>query len=350
MEPLTHYLSQERVEQILSQMPNLRLGVVGDLGLDAYWYADMTISVLSRETPLFPRPVVREIHSPGAGANVADNLKALGVGEVIVFSVLGEDWRGAILQRVMAERGITIDHLIVSRERSTTTFIKPILMGHNSQQEDARIDFENDRPLAPALEKELIERVYRLLPELDGLLIADQLDVHGIITDGVREALNQLAGQQPHKVFVADSRQHIGLFRNIILKPNWVEAARAVQPERDPRTITHEELAAFGAQLSQRCRRPVFITLSEEGVMVCAEGSQRILPAAPVRPPLDPVGAGDTFIAALAATLAVGATPWEAGAIANLAAAVTVEKLHQTGTASPQEILERYRLAAEKRQ
>ena len=79
--------------------------------------------------------------------------------------------------------------------------------------------------------------------------------------------------------------------------------------------------------------------------MVCAEGQHRILPAAPVRPPLDPVGAGDAFIAGLAATLAVGGTPWEAGVVANLAAGVTVEKLHQTGTASPQEVLERYRLA-----
>ena len=56
----------------------------------------------------------------------------------------------------------------------------------------------------------------------------------------------------------------------------------------------------------------------------------------------DTVGAGDTFISALAGTLAVGGSPWEAGVIANLAAAVTVEKLNQTGTASPDEILTKY--------
>ena len=39
---------------------------------------------------------------------------------------------------------------------------------------------------------------------------------------------------------------------------------------------------------------------------------------------LDPVGAGDSFISALAASLAAGATACEAGAVANLAAGVNV--------------------------
>jgi sugar/nucleoside kinase (ribokinase family) len=60
----------------------------------------------------------------------------------------------------------------------------------------------------------------------------------------------------------------------------------------------------------------------------------------PLPPPVDPVGAGDTFISALAACLAAGASPVEAGQVAVLASAVSVCKLHVTGTASPAEILE----------
>ena len=51
-------------------MRPLRVGVVGDFTLDGYWFADMTRSALSRETPLFPRPVVREHYSCGGAANV----------------------------------------------------------------------------------------------------------------------------------------------------------------------------------------------------------------------------------------------------------------------------------------
>jgi len=337
----THFLRKSRVQEILSLAGGLRIGVVGDLGLDAFWYADMTRAFLSREVPRFARPVVREVYAPGAGANVAQNLAALGVGQVVIVSVLGEDWRAAILRQVMCERGIEVKHLIVSDLRSTTAFVRPILMGHKGQQEDARLDFENAAPLPPALEEAVIDAVVRCLPDLDGLLIADQLDLNGIITPRVREKLNSLAADEPDKVFVADSRQNIGLFRNMALKPNWVEATTAVHPGQDPRGVSREELARSGELLSRQAGRPVFITLGEDGVLVCDGQEIRQLLAAPVRPPLDPVGAGDTFSAALGIALAAGATAVEAGMLANLAAAVTVEKLDQTGTASPQEILAR---------
>jgi bifunctional ADP-heptose synthase (sugar kinase/adenylyltransferase) len=243
------------------------------------------------------------------------------------------------------ECDISTKPLIVSSERSTTTYIKPILMGYDSQQEDARLDFENDGPLPPALEDALIDAVRQKLPDLDALLVADQLEVNGIVTDRVREGLNDLAANNTDRHFLVDSRQRIALFRNMTLKPNRFEACLAVCPDCDCRSVQGDKLIQVGQTLSRQTGRPAFVTLSEDGVLVCAGGTQRLVPAAPVRPPLDPVGAGDAFIAALAAATAAGATPWEAGAVANLAAAVVVEKLHQTGTASPNKILARYDLA-----
>jgi phosphoglycolate phosphatase-like HAD superfamily hydrolase len=52
------------------------------------------------------------------------------------------------------------------------------------------------------------------------------------------------------------------------------------------------------------------------------------------------VGAGDTFSSALAASLSAGTNLAAAAFIANIAAAVTAQKLFQTGTATPEEILE----------
>ena len=66
------------------------------------------------------------------------------------------------------------------------------------------------------------------------------------------------------------------------------------------------------------------------------------MPGVALAPPLDPVGAGDTFLSACSAALAAGAHPLQAAALANLAAAVSVRKLRITGTASPQEILGLY--------
>ena len=339
---LPDHLSRERLQKILDQCANLRIGVIGDIALDGYWYADMTRAFLSRETPRFPRPIVREGFSPGAGANVAHNLRVLGTGEVVVFSIVGEDWRQTILSDMLTSCGISAQPLIISPERSTTTYIKPILMGYDSQQEDSRLDFENDSPLSPALEGTLLDVVRQHLPDLDALLIADQLEVNGIVTDRVREGLNDLAAVFPDTHFLVDSRQRIALFQNMTLKPNRIEATLAVYPDRDCRSVQREELAHVGQTLSIQAGRPAYVTLSEDGVLVCTETTQRFVPAAPVRPPLDQVGAGDAFIAALAVAVAAEATSCEAGAVANLAAAVVVEKLHQTGTASPDEILARY--------
>jgi bifunctional ADP-heptose synthase (sugar kinase/adenylyltransferase) len=76
--------------------------------------------------------------------------------------------------------------------------------------------------------------------------------------------------------------------------------------------------------------------------LVHANGITTHIPAGPAKQPLDPVGAGDTFIAVLTSVITAGALHNEAGIVANLAAAVTVEKLGQTGTASPDEIMLRY--------
>ncbi|HOU13548.1 MAG TPA: PfkB family carbohydrate kinase [Anaerolineae bacterium] len=343
-----HNLTRTRLEELLAGCARRSIGVIGDLALDTYWYADMTRAVLSRETPHFPRPIVREAYSPGAGANVADNLAALGVGRVVVFSVLGDDWRGALLRQVMAERGIDVRQLVVAPERFTSAYIKPILTGYDSQQEDARLDFENVAPLAPALEDALLDKVQQQLPDLEALLVADQFEANGSISDRVRESLNALASAHPDKFFLVDSRLRIGQYTTMFLKPNWTEAVAAVMPDRDPRSVPNEALPDVAAALSTRTGRPVFLTLAEEGALVYADGQARRIPAGPTRPPLDPVGAGDTFIAALAGALSAGANPWEAGTLANLAASVTVEKLNQTGTATPEEILARFDLAESK--
>lgn len=335
-------LERSRLLEILSSFKGLKVAVVGDFALDVYWYADMLRSELSRETPLYNRPITRETYSPGASGNICYNVKALGVKEVFALTVLGEDWRGEILRRELRKERIRLDYVIASQDRVTSTYIKPVLCGWDSQQEDSRLDFVNYNPLPKTLEKQLIKNVQEVVPWVDAAIVEDQMVENGIITDNVRKSLIQLAGKHPKKSFVADSRVRIGLFSNMILKPNRVEAVKAVYPSKNPREVNMEELKEIGVKLQKRARKPVYITLSDEGALLITDSAQHHLPAAPTTPPIDPVGAGDTFIATIGAGLACGADPVEVGIIANLAAGVVVKKLNQTGTASPDEILRKY--------
>ena len=63
----------------------------------------------------------------------------------------------------------------------------------------------------------------------------------------------------------------------------------------------------------------------------------------PVTGPIDPVGAGDSTSAGIAAAWAAGAAPWQAASFGNLVASITVQQLGTTGTATPAQIRARWR-------
>ena len=85
-------------------------------------------------------------------------------------------------------------------------------------------------------------------------------------------------------------------------------------------------------------RKPVFVTRGENGLLVADSDGLHHIPGIQMTKKIDPVGAGDTVISALATCLGAGIDPVDAADIANIAAAVTIQKLFQTGTASREEI------------
>ncbi len=331
-------LGNERLREILSAARELRVGVVGDFTLDGYWFADMTCSVISRETPLFPRPVVRERYSCGGAANVAWNLAALGPAEVRAFTVLGQDWRGELLVQALREAGVDPRDVLVVPGWSTPFFGKVMLTNGDLQQEDARLDFVNTTGLALETEEELLARLEASLPDLDALVVADY-QATGVITPGVLDGLNRLAGEAGKTIITVDSRERIGQFQGMLRKPNWIEAARWLFPERSPEQVGLEDFAEAALYPQVDCGCPLFITLGEKGCLVLDSGESHLVPAVHVPPPVDTVGAGDTFLAGLTVGMAAGATPEEATRLGHLAAAVTVRKLGITGAATPEEIL-----------
>ncbi len=336
---MDEFLPLPRLNEILSSIRKLRIGVIGDFTLDGYWLADMSRSVLSRETPLFPRPVVQERYSCGGAANVAWNLAALGLEEVMAFTVLGQDWRGDLLRKALHEAHVNIHPVLTVPDWVTPFFGKVMLTSGALQQEDARLDFVNTRALSLDIEESLLERVEASLPELDALIIADYQTV-GVITPGVLTGLNDLAARTDQVVFAVDSRDQVGKFQGMVRKPNHLEAARWLFPDRAPEQVALETFAETALYPQVNCGCPLFITFGEHGCLVLAGGESHLVPALAIKPPLDPVGAGDSFLSAITAGLAAGANPLEAARLGHYAAAVTVQKLGVTGTATPEEILQ----------
>ena len=336
---LNPLLPLPRLKELLDAVRQLRVAVVGDFTLDGYWFADMTRAELSRETPLFPRPVIRERYSCGGAANVAWNLAALRPAEVRAFTILGADWRGELLLQALRDAGVDPRDVLTVPGWSTPFFGKVMLTSGGIQQEDSRIDFINTAPLSLESEQALFARVEAALPDLDALIVADYQAL-GVITPGVLSGINQLAGSAGKTIFAVDSRNRIGQFAGMIRKPNAIEASRWLFPDRSPDSVGLEDFAEAALYPQVDCGCPLFITMGERGCLVLSGGESHLVPAVQVPPPLDPVGAGDTFLAGLTSALAAGADPLEAARFAHLAAAVTVGMLGITGAASPEEILE----------
>jgi bifunctional ADP-heptose synthase (sugar kinase/adenylyltransferase) len=135
----------------------------------------MTRSELSRETPHFPLPIVEERASPGGAGNTAANLAALRPASVRMLGVLGNDWRGGLLLDALTSRGVEIGNLLLSKERVTHAYAKPLRKGRaDVVYEDPRLDFENLSPMPEALENVLIASLHAAAPSLDALCVCDQ--------------------------------------------------------------------------------------------------------------------------------------------------------------------------------
>lgn len=331
-------LTRSQAERILERIPHLKAGVIGDGCIDIYWHADMTRSELSRETPHYPLPVVRERYSPGAAGNVAANLKAIGCSEVYFCSVMGNDWRGSLLKAAFDELGIDDLYTLYVNDWLTPAYCKPIRHGLDAFQEDPRLDFHNLQPLPDELVSRLLDRLDRMASSVDVIAVTDQLQF-GVVGQVVRERLDYWRRQG--KIIVLDSRDRIGSFKGIIAKPNEVEVLRWAEPELDPYSGTWERWLSAAQKLSEHIGAPCCVTLGENGSIWVEDGRSFWTSAFRAEPPLDIVGAGDCFASALLCALGTGASGMEAMAFAHVAASIVVRKIGMTGTASPSEIMER---------
>ncbi|MBQ2093667.1 MAG: hypothetical protein II190_03690, partial [Ruminococcus sp.] len=175
------------LNEIFSGIDKAQIAVVGDFCLDVYWLADMTRSQLSRETPHFPLPIVKERMSCGGAGNVACNIAALKPAEVSVYGVIGTDWRGASLKKLLADENMDIKGLIELPDRFTNAYCKPLRKGFSEVvYEDPRIDFENSEPVTESTQADLLEQLKAC--RADVICVCDQL-TSGCVGNVLREGL-----------------------------------------------------------------------------------------------------------------------------------------------------------------
>ena len=325
---------------MLKKFLALRIIVVGDFFLDKYLDFDPELAEVSLETGKTANQVVNVRHSPGAAGTVAANLVALGAGEVMPVGFTGYDGEGYDLRQDLLQLPCRTDLLVQVADRRTPTYLKPRnirVPGLEGEQE--RYDTKNREPLPAEVERRILKSLDILVGRVHAVIIADQVEEKncGVVTERVRDSLAEMAETHPKVVFWADSRRRIGLFRNVIIKPNQQEAVRAVFPGCEGQISDHLALEA-GRVLREQTGEPVFMTRQARGILVFDESGHQEVRGVCVEGPTDPTGAGDSVTAAATLTLAAGGTLAEAALMAVLVSSITIQQLGVTGIARPCEL------------
>ena len=333
------------LEHILGRIPSLRFAVVGDLFLDRYLDIDARLTEPSIETGLDAYQITRVRSFPGAAGTVINNLAALGVRHIVPVAVVGDDGESYELAQALDRLGVVDRQWIIQdRSRRTPTYTKPMLEEPGKPARELnRLDTKNRTPTPATLEDKLCEAIHRVENNVDALLILDQVSEEncGVVTAKVRDELSELGARRPQLLTLADSRERLGQFRNVGLKPNEAET-RAAWGQKTDELDLHQVLI----DLARQNGRPIFCTRGERGITLADPTGGGVMvehvTGYPVSGPIDVVGAGDSTTAAIACALASGATKPQAAAFGNLIASITIQQLGVTGTASPQQVRDRW--------
>jgi len=326
---MTELLSIGRAKNIIDLFPNKRILVVGDIILDEFIWGSVF-----RISPEAPVPVVeakRRSYMPGGAANVARNLKDLGV-KVDVVGIVGEDHIGEKIISLLHEKGIGIEGIARIKNRLST--LKTRVIGQH--QQIVRIDWEDTVSIEDQYSSKLIDYVLDNKNRIDAVIFEDY--GKGIISEFL---VSKILSETKKSEIITSFDPKIGHFINLngitVATPNQAEAFDAYGK---PLSFDPDLLEEVGTGLLKKWgAKSVLITLGENGMALFQEGKKSYKISTVAKEVYDVSGAGDTVIASLTASLVAGATLEESALFSNYAAGVVVGKV---GTASvvPAEIME----------
>ncbi|MGA0568095.1 D-glycero-beta-D-manno-heptose 1-phosphate adenylyltransferase [Rathayibacter sp. KR2-224] len=296
-----------------------RIAVVGDLMLDMWSYG--AAGRLAREAPAPVVEVRERRQAPGGAGNTAMNLAALGA-DVVCFGIVGCDAAADTLLACLTEAGVDTSGIV--RHAEARTPVK-----HRIVCDDQVLLRLDEAPSAAP--QDAVDR----LIEAANAVAADAFVIGDYGSSAMAAAAERLrpaptAAVRP--LIVVDAHD-ICRWRGIradIATPNASEAAAAIgvsAPERGDRASffaqrSHELLTCSGASA-------VVVTLDRDGAVLLAPevpGAQLHRTHAHRVSEKNASGAGDTFVAVLAAGCASGAEIADAMDAAQIAADVVVHK------------------------
>ena len=288
----------KKLGEIIHNFKDKKIVVIGDVMLDKYIIGNST-----RISPEAPVPIIEakeEFYECGGAANVAANIASL-EGKVALFGFVGKDESGAILKKLLEEKGI---EYYFGSNSITTLKIRPKV----KNQQLLRIDYE-DRT-KKEFDEQMIDAMKQEISNSDLVVVSDY--AKGTISPELMRFVKASG-----KRIIADPKpKNMSLFYNtFLIKVNESEALE-MSKEND--------IYKAGRNMRGSLKSNIVITRGEKGMVLFSEKELEIPTYA--KEIYDLSGAGDTTLSALALSIAAGASIEEAAIISNHAAGIAVGK------------------------
>lgn len=333
----------KRLKEILKEIRKTSIIVFGDFCLDTYWEIDSSYFQKPGETSVSNDAggkilgIKNQRYSPGAGGNVAYNLADIGVCKIFSVGVAGDDLFGKELLRLLKLKKIDTEGISVQQDNwATPAYSKP----YSGEKELERFDFGKFNSLSDNAENIIMKQLEKYLKKCNVCIIYEQVE-NGVFTKRVIEKINSIIKKYPSKIFIVNSRHKSREFKKAHLRLNSRKASGiSGKKEQYFEFARLEEVKKYSRTIFNKTKKTVFISRGDRGIIVNDGINVSAIPGIQVLGHTDTTGAGDATVSAIASALSAGATPLESAEIANFASAVVVQKLRQTGTATPAEIIE----------
>jgi rfaE bifunctional protein kinase chain/domain len=321
--------NKERVRACVEKFTSARIAVLGDIMLDRYFWGDT-----DRISPEAPVPVVRVSRRSerlGGAANVAGNLRALGVG-VEMLGVVGDDRAGESVVSLLKADDVGVNGVVAMSGRETTEKVRIIARS----QQIVRADFENEDAISDATARILYERCSEIVEACDALIVSDY--GKGVASEGLLHELMAEWRGRGKPVLVDPHIPHFGWYRGAtVITPNAREAQAATGALFDGSEAAR---SAADKVLSELELDALLVTRGEEGMSLYSGGpsggpddsgvkddSHDVHIPTVAKEVYDVTGAGDTVISVLGAALATGMNMKDGVILANQGAGEVVKEV-----------------------
>lgn len=311
-------ISIDSLKDTIEKFSQLKVLVVGDVIIDEY--IECSPTGLSQESgTLVARPLWSKQYLGGAGI-IAAHCAALGASSTLL-TILGEDSESLKVKDRCDNFNVNLIPII---DKTHPTVLKQRFI--NGKQMLFRLNRFRQDGITREIRKEIRKKFEESVGGFDAVILADFS--YGVFD--IDDVSSLISNARKNGAFVAADSQSSSQIGNI----SRFEGANLICPtEREARMEVREQdgLIVLSQKLLEQMKSDfIFLKLGADGLLINGANLRTDHIPALVENPVDVAGAGDSLLATSTLAFSVGANPYVAALLGNVAAALQVSRLGNT--------------------